>query len=183
MFRLYRSITSRTAGLHSAALLVLRAVTGWLLILHGLYKVDSGLTGFELGVLMPLGLPATGLLSWLIPTFEIAAGALLIAGLLTRVVVLLVCGEMLMTGFWIKLGVWQTGVLGPNGAGGAEVDFLFFAVCLLIFAAGPGALATDSLLRLERTPRDQAPAPAQAPAQAQGRDRDRDRKLAGTSAG
>lgn len=125
MINLYRSITLRSEGLHRAALVVLRAVTGWLLILHGLNKFDVGLTGFELAVLKPLGLPATGLLSWLIPTFEIAAGALLIAGLLTRLIAVIVCAEMLLTGFWIKLGVWHTGVLGPQGAGGAEVDFLF----------------------------------------------------------
>lgn len=175
MFRLYRSITSRTAGLQGAALLVLRAVTGWLLVLHGLYKYDSGLTGFELGVLKPLGLPATGLLSWLIPTFEIAAGALLIAGLLTRVIALIVCAEMLLTGFWTKLGVWHTGVLGPQGAGGAEVDFLFLAMCLVIFAAGPGVLATDSLLGLERASRDRG--------QDKDRDQDKGRALTGASAG
>lgn len=169
MFHFYRSTTSRTAGLHGAALLVLRAVTGWLLILHGLYKFDITVTGFEFGVLKPLGLPATGLLSWLIPTFEIAAGALLIAGLLTRAVAVLLCGEMLITGFWIKLSVWHTGVLGPNGVGGAEIDFLYLAVCLLIFAAGPGALAADSLLGLERTSLDS--------------DRGGDRALAGASKG
>jgi len=37
---MYRSIISRTAGLHGAALLVLRAVTGWLLVLHGVYKFE-----------------------------------------------------------------------------------------------------------------------------------------------
>jgi uncharacterized membrane protein YphA (DoxX/SURF4 family) len=151
---MYRSITSRTGGLHSVALLVLRAVTGRLLILHGIHTSDSGLTGFELGVLMPLGLPGTGVLSWLIPSFEIAAGATLIAGLPARVIALLVCGEMLLTGLWIKLSVWHTGVLGPNGAGGAEIDFIHLAACLLIFAAGPGLPATDSLFGLERTSRN-----------------------------
>ncbi|MFJ4206517.1 DoxX family protein [Streptomyces sviceus] len=153
MINLYRSITLRTKGLHLAALLFLRAVTGWLLVLHGVHKFDAGLTGFDLGVLKPLGLPATGLLSWLIPTFEIVAGALLIAGLLTRLIALLVCAEMLLTGFWIKLDVWHTGVLGPQGVGGAEVDFLFLAAGLLLFAAGPGVLGADSLLGLEHTSR------------------------------
>ncbi|MET9914712.1 DoxX family protein [Streptomyces sp. NPDC006476] len=151
MFRLYRSTTSRMAGLHSAALLILRAVTGWLFILHGLYKFGVTINGWENGVLKPLGLPVPGLLSGLVPAFEIAAGALLIAGLLTRAVAVLLCTEMVITGFWIKLNVWHTGVLGPNGVGGAEVDFLFLAICLLLSAAGPGALAADAVLGLERS--------------------------------
>ncbi|MEU3342741.1 DoxX family protein [Streptomyces sp. NPDC006668] len=146
MFRFYRSTTSRTAGLHGAALLILRAVTGWLFVLHRLYKFGL-MDGWKVGVLQPLGLPVQGLLSGLVPVFEIGAGVLLIVGLLTRVVAILICAEMTITGFWIKLGVWHTGVLGPNGVGGAEIDFTYLAVGLLIFAAGPGALATDSVLR------------------------------------
>jgi len=50
VFRFYRSTTSRTAGLHGAALLIPRAVTGWLFVLHGLYKF-----GLHTGVLGPNG--------------------------------------------------------------------------------------------------------------------------------
>ncbi|WP_458246996.1 DoxX family protein [Streptomyces sp. MAI_2237] len=153
MFRFYRSTMSRMAALQGIALLILRAVTGWLFILHGLHKFTPTIAGFE-GVLKPLGLPAPGLLSGLIAGFEIAAGALLIAGLLTRAVAVLLCAEMLVTGFWVKLSVWHLGVLGPNGAGGAEVDFIFLAVCLLIVAAGPAVLAADAVLGLERSSQD-----------------------------
>ncbi|SPF02806.1 hypothetical protein SMA5143A_3565 [Streptomyces sp. MA5143a] len=86
----------------------------------------------------------------LIPTFETAAGAFLIAGLLTRAVALLLSALMLTTGFWIKLSVWHTGILGPNGVGGAEVDFLCLVVCLMLFAAGPCLQAADPGLGLER---------------------------------
>jgi uncharacterized membrane protein YphA (DoxX/SURF4 family) len=48
----YRDVTSRTTGLHGAALLALRVVAGWLFILHGLAEFDAGTTGF--GVPKPL---------------------------------------------------------------------------------------------------------------------------------
>ncbi|MFI0535622.1 MULTISPECIES: hypothetical protein [Streptomyces] len=99
-------------------------------------------------------MPATGLLSVLIPTFETAAGASLIAGLLTRAVVLLLSALTLTTGPWNKLSVWHTGILGPNGAGRAEVDFLCLVVCLMLFPAGPGVPAADSALGLERASQD-----------------------------
>lgn len=90
----------------------------------------------------------------LILPFETAAGAFLIAGLLTRAVALLLSVLMLTTGLWIRSSVWHTGILGPKGAGGAEVDFLHLVVCLMLFAAGPGVPAADSALGLGRASQD-----------------------------
>jgi putative oxidoreductase len=42
------------------------------------------------------------------------------------------------------------GILGPKGAGGAEVDFLMLAGLLIPLMLGPGALSIDALLRLDR---------------------------------
>jgi len=149
MLRPYRTIASRLTGLKGTALLVLRAVVGWLFILHALYKFHLGLTAFQNFMLKPAHLPLTGLLSWFVPTLELVAGVLLIIGLLTRVAAVLLATEMIFTGFVIKLSDFHTGVLGPKGSGGAELDILYLAALLLILMAGPGQAALDNLLRLE----------------------------------
>jgi putative oxidoreductase len=57
---------------------------------------------------------------------------------------------MVFTGFLVKLSGFHTGVLGPHGVGGAELDFLYLVVFLLIVIVGPGEMSLDALLRLER---------------------------------
>lgn len=150
MLRLYRNLADRLTGLDGHALLVLRVVAGWLFVLHALFKFQLGLTNFENFMLKPADLPMTGLLSWFVPTLELVAGALLIIGLLTRAAALLLAGEMVCTGFLVKLFTFHTGVLGPKGSGGAEIDFLYLAVFVLILIAGPGRASLDAVLRLER---------------------------------
>lgn len=87
------------------------------------------------------------------PVLEFGAGVLLVIGLLTRVAAALLGVEMVFTGFVLKLFVFHTGVLGPNMEGGAELDFLYLAVFIVIFVAGPGRMALDSVLGLEKAGR------------------------------
>jgi putative oxidoreductase len=151
MMRLYRSAADRLASLEQLPLLVLRAVFGWLMILHGMFKINElGLGNFEKYMLQPAGLPLTGVLSWLVPSMELVFGAMLIVGLLTRVAAAFLCLEMLGTGFIIKIHFLHLGILGPKGSGGAEVDFLMLAGLLIPLMLGPGALSIDALLRLDR---------------------------------
>ncbi|MET7609147.1 DoxX family protein [Streptomyces avermitilis] len=150
MSRPYRTIAERLTGLNGAALLILRVIAGWLFILHALFKFQMGLAAFEAGVLKPAQLPMTSLLSWSVPTLELVAGVLLIVGLLTRAAAAVLAVEMLFTGFVVKLSAFDSGVLGPKGSGGAEIDFLFFAAFLVIVISGPGWAALDAVFRLER---------------------------------
>ncbi|MEV6794084.1 DoxX family protein [Streptomyces sp. NPDC051320] len=153
MLRPYRIIAERLTGLSRPALCVLRVVAGWLFILHALFKFQNGLASFETYMLKPAHLPLTSQLSWAIPTLELVAGVLLVVGLLTRVAATLLALEMVGTGFLVKLSVFHSGVLGPKGSGGAELDFLYLAVFLLIIISGPGWAALDGLLGLEPQPR------------------------------
>ncbi|WP_433456169.1 DoxX family protein [Streptomyces sp. CA-142005] len=128
----------------------MRAVSGWLMTLHGMFKINElGLGNFEKYMLQPAGLPLTGVLSWLVPSTELVFGAMLIVGLLTRVAAAFLCLEMLGTGFIIKIH-FHLGILGPKGSGGAEVDFLMLAGLLIPLMLGPGAWSIDALLRLDR---------------------------------
>ncbi|MFF7705671.1 DoxX family protein [Streptomyces lydicus] len=146
---LYEGTARRLTGMSGIALLILRAVTGWLFILHALFKFQLGTAAFANFVLKPAHLPLIGLLSELVPTLELVAGILLIVGLLTRLAAALLAMEMVFTGFVYKLVDFHTGILGPHGAGGAELDFLYLAAFLLILITGPGPVAVDRLLRLE----------------------------------
>lgn len=149
MLRLYRDLADRLTRLHGYPLFVLRVVVGWLFVLHALFKFQLGLGNFENFMLKPAGLPLTGLLSWFVPTLELVAGVLLIVGLLTRAAAVLLAAEMVCTGFLVKLIHFHAGVLGPNGSGGAEIDFLYLAAFVLILVAGPGRVSLDTVLRLE----------------------------------
>ncbi|MGW2518902.1 DoxX family protein [Streptomyces sp. NPDC001617] len=157
--RLYRAAANHLSLLDDVPLLVLRALIGWLMILHALLKINMGLGNFRLYLLQPTGLPFTGVLSWAVPTLEIGMGALLVIGLLARPAAAVLSIEMLFTAFLVKMHVLDLGILGPKGSGGAEVDLLFFAALVLLFFAGPGGLSVDAILRLESRP---APRPLSA---------------------
>ena len=149
--RLYRSAAQRLASLDQLSLTVLRAVIGWLMILHSLFKIDIvGLGNFEKYMLQPAGLPFTGVLRWLVPSMEILFGAMLVVGLLTRVAAAFLSLEMLGTGLIIKIQVLHLGILGPKGSGGAELDFLMLAALLILLFVGPGAVSIDALIGLDR---------------------------------
>lgn len=152
--RLYAAVAKQLARLDDPVKLILRATIGWLMILHGLFKInDLGLDNFENYVLKPVGLPLISVMRWLIPSMEIGLGILLMVGLLTRVAAAILSLEMLGTGFLVKLGTLHSGVLGPKGSGGAEVDFLMLVGLLAVVVFGPGFLSIDSLLGLDRNER------------------------------
>ncbi len=149
MFSPYRMVTERLTRMRGAGLLVLRVVVGWLFILHAIMKFQLGSAAFEATLLTPAHVPLAGLLAPVVPVIELLAGTLLVLGLFTRVAAVVLGVEMLFTGFLVKLAGFHTGVLGPHGVGGAELDFLYLAVFVLIVVAGPGELCLDALVRLE----------------------------------
>jgi putative oxidoreductase len=149
---IYRLVVRTLTGLGDWPLLALRCVIGWLMILHAVYKFDLGLGLFQKYLLDPTGLPLTGVLRWFVPWMELVFGALLILGLFTRAVAVVLGTEMVFTGFLIKISVLHLGVLGPQGSGGAEADFLALAALALILFTGPGSLSIDALAHLEPPP-------------------------------
>jgi putative oxidoreductase len=75
---------------------------------------------------------------------------MLVAGLLTRIVALLLALEMIGTTWLVKLDVGL--IAGMGGGAGAEIDIALWSGMVLLVFAGPGLLALDRLIGIERTP-------------------------------
>jgi putative oxidoreductase len=114
---------------------VLRAVSAFLFMSHGLQKV--------LGLPVPRALPVDLLsLSGIAGIMELLGGALLLVGLFTRPVAFLLSGEMAVAYFYAHAaqGFWP---LLNRG----ELSALYSFVFLYLAAAGGGPWSVDALRR------------------------------------
>lgn len=119
-----------SSGLRAAALTLLRVAAGYMFLLHGFMKFQSGT---PLSSLMGL---AMGL--------ELVGGALVVLGLFTRPVAFILSGEMAFA-YWMahaSAGNWWL-PLQNRGESAALYCFVF----LYLAAAGGGALALDNARR------------------------------------
>jgi putative oxidoreductase len=128
----------------SSLLSVLRAVAGFLFVVHGTQK----LFGF------PAPMPGGAELSPLVLTagvIEVAGGVLLLLGLLTRPVAFVLSGEMAFAYFKTHApqGFWPL-------INGGELAVLYCFLFLFIAAAGPGPWSVDALMRPRATQRPSA---------------------------
>lgn len=151
MISRYATATAALSRLADAPLLLIRLALGLLFIDHGLqkYHAPGGVASFEYFLKSLKNVPATGLTSQVVPALEVAGGVVLIAGLLTRVIALVLGLEMVYTGFYVKLHDLHTGVVSQRGAG-AELDIAYLLVLLVVLVLGPGRASLDALLGLER---------------------------------
>jgi putative oxidoreductase len=171
MKRSYQQISGQLSQASDLALLLLRLVLGWLMILHGLMKFQEkgGDKAFQ-GLLTFLhNVPFPAFTGAVLPWAELALGALLILGALTRVTALLLALEMLTIAFLVKLHDAHVGVISASGAPlpGAELEFALTAGLLALLLMGPGRASADHALGLERrgvataAPKPSSPLPAQ----------------------
>lgn len=117
---------------------VLRIVASMVFTLHGLQKV-LGLFG---------GLGGHGARAqtwsqfWVAGMLETAGGILMALGLFTRPVAFVLCGEMAVAFFKAHFprGFWPI-------ENGGELAVLYCFLWLYFFAAGPGPISLDRLLR------------------------------------
>ena len=117
---------------------VLRVVAAWLFTLHGVQKA-FGLFG---------GVGGHGVAArmwsqfWVAGMLETAGGILMALGLFTRPVAFVLCGEMAVAFFRAHFprGWWPI-------ENGGELAVLYCFIWLYFFAAGPGPLSLDRLLR------------------------------------
>jgi len=119
------------------ALLALRVVSGIILIAHGKGKVFGGF-GRHMAMVSGLGLP--GWTAYLSTTTEFFGGMFLIAGLLTRLVGLAVCCEMIIAIWKVH---WSKGLVGQ---GGYEFPLLLGTAGFLLIFFGAGPLSLDHSL-------------------------------------
>lgn len=150
------------------AALVLRVVVGVVLVAHGLAKLDGGVEGFA-AMVGGLGVPFPTLAAYATVTIEVLGGALLVAGLLTRLWAGL--AALLMVGTTLTVKV-DAGLLGAPGAGaGMELDLLILGAAAAVALIGPGPLSLDRLLRIDgAVPTARPRLPGRSPSGAAGSD-------------
>lgn len=136
------NVSPRTAEtLWPWGITLLRVVAGIVFFMHGQQKLFTmGIDGVS-GFFGSLGIPVPQLAAIVVSLLETVGGLALIIGVLTRVVGVLLAGDMLVALFLVHQ---------PNGFfvgdGGIELVFLLAGVALALVLTGPGALALDSLL-------------------------------------
>jgi putative oxidoreductase len=153
------------APLGNVVLLVLRLVWGWQFLTTGLGKLENHarVTDF----FTSLGIPAPGLNAWFVGGLEMAGGALLLLGLLSRPIALLLTGNMLVA----YLAADRPALLGVFHDLDAFLKadpFWFLFVSVVVLTLGPGAISLDRFLwrivteRRERDARAARPGAANA---------------------
>jgi putative oxidoreductase len=130
------------------AWVLLRAVTGLLLLAHGLWKFGylggPGLTGVA-GFFDKVGYSPGSFWAPTLATFEVVGGILLAIGLFTRPVALIGLIQMLLVvSFHWRFGFWHN----AQGAG-IEYPLMWAVVMLFFFIRGGGPLSVDSRMGKE----------------------------------
>ena len=134
-----------------AALLAIRLVMGPMLAYHGYQKIEGGVEKF-VATVDRYGFPFPELLARATIVIELVGGICLALGLLTRLWGALATIQFLLIVGKVK---WDVGVFGAAGRSGFELDLMYAVTAAALLLAGPGLLAVDHLLGLERDPRRQ----------------------------
>lgn len=125
----------------------IRIGLGLILLVHGAQKVFTMGPGQVAGFFAKLGLEPSFFLALVVMAVEFAGGICLLLGLLTRVVGLLFAIEM-------AVAIWKyhasKGFYVSQSGYGYEFAMLLIAGCLTLMLAGPGRLAVDRALKLEK---------------------------------
>ena len=113
--------------------LILRLALGILILLHGIAKLSSGVSGVG-GMLASHGLPSA--LAYLVYVGEIVAPALVIIGFYTRPAAWIIAINMVVAIWLVHLK--ELTVLGKNGGWALELQgmFLFTAIAVAFLGAG-----------------------------------------------
>ncbi len=122
-------------------LAILRIVLGIAFLVHGWGKLSGGVDGVG-GFFGSIGVPASGLMAWVVTLVELVGGAFLIVGFLTPIVGILIAINMLGAIIFAKLG----NPFIDMGAITWEKEAVFGAAALCLALAGPGAWSVDDVV-------------------------------------
>jgi putative oxidoreductase len=134
--------------LTTVALTVLRVILGFLFAAHGWQKFNEWTIAGTQASFAKMGVPAADVMAPAVAVLELAGGAALILGILTRVVAALLVLDMLGALFLVHA---PAGVFAANG--GYELVLLLAAAAFALALAGPGRLSIDRALFGRRTSR------------------------------
>ena len=119
-------------------ILILRVITGTLLIHHG-YEKLANIENFADAFVRPLHLPFPILLSYVAAFSEVIGSWLLITGFLTRFGALAIMGT-------ISVAIYHAIITAGFNIYLLELLGLYFGAALTILAMGPGRFAIDELI-------------------------------------
>ena len=130
-------------------LAILRIVLGIAMLVHGWSKLSGGVdnvAGFFGGT---LGIPAPGLMAWVVTIVELVGGILLVVGFLTQIAGILIALDML--GAILFAYLLGGAPFIDRGQISWEKEAVFAAAALCIALAGPGAWSVDDVVAENRT--------------------------------
>jgi putative oxidoreductase len=130
-------------------LAILRIVLGIAMLVHGWSKLSGGVdnvAGFFGGM---LGIPAPGLMAWVVTIVELVGGILLVVGFLTQIAGLLIALDML--GAILFAYLLRGAPFIENGQISWEKEAVFAAAALCLALSGPGAWSVDDAVAENRT--------------------------------
>ena len=118
--------------------LLLRITLGVLILLHGIAKLNGGLSGIT-GMVEAQGLP--GFLGYAVLIGEVVAPLMLIAGFHARIGGLLVAANMLVAIVLAHMG--QLASLNGQGGWALELQGMFLGTALVVALIGPGRFSVN----------------------------------------
>ena len=132
--------------------LPIRLILGFGLIYHGWPKLGGGHDGF-VGMLTGIGVPAPGLMAYVLGIVETLGGLALIAGAFVAIVSIPLIINMLVALFTVHLpngfSFMNVTGMGPEGMEfgmpGYEVNLLYIAGLAALMLMGAGALSVDDM--------------------------------------
>jgi len=125
----------------SYAMMPIRLILGFGFLYHGVTKFTGGIEN-TVGFFDSIGIPAAGLMAWVVALLEIFGGLALIAGAFVGVVSLLLIINMLVAMFTVHL---PNGFNFMNQPPGAEVNLLYIAGLVALMLTGAGIMSVDEM--------------------------------------
>ena len=135
----------------SAAVILIRLMVGLVFLSEGIQKfLYPDVRGA--GRFIKIGLPEPEFLAYFVASFEIACGALIVLGLLTRLAVIPTIAIMLVAIFSTKIpmlsdkGFWYM-------AHAARTDFAMLMGSLYLLIVGAGSFSVDAFMTWNKKPK------------------------------
>lgn len=140
---IYQKLVWAGDSLQSPFLLAVRLYWGWQMAQTGWGKL-TGL-GKVTGFFTQLGLPAPAATAAFISTLEFAGGLLLAVGFGSRLIALLLAGDMFMA-YVVADREALFSIFSDPDKFYAAAPYTFLVACLIVLFFGPGKLSLDSWL-------------------------------------
>ena len=144
LHRGYALLVSLADKLQSPFLLVVRVYWGYQFLIEGWNKLTNIQKPIE--YFGSLGIPFPAFNAWLVSSIELIGGALLLLGLGSRLVALLLTGDMIVAYVTADRDTLKTIFTSDPSDFFKAAEFSFLSAALVVLVFGPGKLALDHLL-------------------------------------